>query len=57
MDTKPDKKDKPQQEEQSTISQESSEEEAAGDQLELDSDIEMEGLVDSITSKERSMKK
>jgi len=58
MNTKANKKDQPQKDDkQLSNNSELPEEEIQADQLELDSDIELEGLVDSITSKERSMKK
>ena len=57
MTTKQKEKDQPQKiDEQPKTLKEAPEKENQEDQLELDSDVEMEGLVDSITKKESSMK-
>lgn len=58
MATKQNDKDQLQKKDtQSNTEAESQKIENQDDQLELDSDMEMEGLVDSIAKKEESMKK
>lgn len=58
MEDKSTKKDQPLEDQRELKKNtESSEEIAQEDQLTLDSDMEMEDLVESITEKERSMKK
>jgi len=57
MGTEKENKEQPQKDQQPAVNSKQQEEEPLDDLFSLDSDLEMEGLVDSINIKEQTMKK